>query len=287
MARVPVVEGNSVRTEALPSAQINTAAPAEAFGMGQARQLQQLGQGASDLGVGLFRAQQEANQSRVDDALNQLRETELDLAYNPEQGYTNLKGVQALQRPDNKPLSDDYFDKRRTQTDQIESGLSNDMQKQAFRQRATDRLTQFRGNLMNYEGQENRNYELSVASGTISTASREIAAFYNDPERIAGAVGSIQAAAVKDGRLRGLSAEQIENNSRKLVSGAHLGASCRCHQLQHLQNRSELRGATADWQPIRIRGDGLWRTIHRQQYCSRFSAGAPIAQESICSRTNN
>lgn len=224
MALVPVVEGNSVRTEALPSAQINTAAPAEAFGMGQARQMQQLGQGASDLGVGLFRAQQEANQSRVDDALNQLRETELDLTYNPEQGYTQLKGVQALQRPDNKPLSDEYFDKMRMQSDQIESGLSNDMQKQAFRQRATDRLTQFRGNLMNYEGQENRNYELSVASGTISTASREIAAFYNDPERIAGAVGSIQAAAVKDGRLRGLSAEQIENNSRKLVSGAHLGA---------------------------------------------------------------
>lgn len=224
MARIPAVEGPSVRTEALPNGQMNVAAPEGAFGATQARQMQQLGQGLGHLAAGMQRAQEEANLSRVDDALNQLRETELDLTYNQEQGYTNLKGVQALQRPNGKPLSDEYFEKIRLQSEQIETGLSNDYQKEAFRQRAQERLTQFRGNLMNYEGQENRSYEMSVAQGTVSTASREIAAFYNDPVRIKDAVGSIQAAAVKDGRLRGLSAEQIDNNSRKLVSGAHLGA---------------------------------------------------------------
>lgn len=224
MARVPITEGNNVATQALPSAQVNVATPADAFGAAGARQASQLAQGFGNLGAGMMRAQADANQSRVDDALNQLRESELDLTYNPEQGYTNLKGVQALQRPDNKPLSDEYFEKFNARSGELESSLSNDQQKAAFRQRANDRLTMFRGNLMNYEGQENRSYQLSVAQGTVATASREVAAFYNDPVRINEAVGSIQAAAVKDGRLRGLSAEQIENNTRKLVSSAHMGA---------------------------------------------------------------
>lgn len=224
MARVPVIEGNSVATQALPGAQLSVATPAGAFGATGARQASQLGQSLGHLGAGLQRAEDEANQSRVDDALNQLRESELDLTYSKEQGYTQLKGAQALQRPDGKPLSDEYYEKMNTRAGDIESSLSNDKQKAAFRARSNERLTQFRGNLMNYEGQENRNYEVSVAQGTISSASREVAAFYNDPTRINNAIGSIQAAAVKDGRLRGLSAEQIDNNSRKLVSNAHLGA---------------------------------------------------------------
>jgi soluble lytic murein transglycosylase len=164
------------------------------------------------IAAGMQRAQDDANQSRVDDALNQLRETELDLTYGKDEGYTYLKGVQALQRPDGKPLSDEYLEKIKTRANDIESSLSNDKQKAAFRVRSNERLTQFRGNLMNYEGQENRNYEVSVAQGTIASAQREVAAFYNDPNRINEAIGSIQAAAVKDGRLRGLSAEQIDVN---------------------------------------------------------------------------
>jgi hypothetical protein len=224
VARVPVYDGPQVATQALPGPNVTTAAPAGAFGATGARQAGELAQGLGRIAAGMQRAQDDANQSRVDDALNQLRETELDLTYGKDEGYTYLKGVQALQRPDGKPLSDEYLEKIKTRANDIESSLSNDKQKAAFRVRSNERLTQFRGNLMNYEGQENRNYEVSVAQGTIASAQREVAAFYNDPNRINEAIGSIQAAAVKDGRLRGLSAEQIDVNSRMLVSRAHLGA---------------------------------------------------------------
>ena len=89
--------------------------------------------------------------------------------------------MQALQRPDNKPLSDEYYERLHARTNELAQNLGNEAQRQLFQQRAGERLTQFRGNLMNYEGQENTNYQLSVASGTVATASREMAAFYNDP----------------------------------------------------------------------------------------------------------
>lgn len=224
MARVPVVDGPQVRTQALPGARVQIATPDDAFGAVQARELGQLSQGLGQVASAFERAQQEANQSRVDDALNQLREAELDLTYSEQNGYTRLKGVQALQRPDNKPLSDEYYERLNARTGELAQGLGNEAQRQLFQQRAGERLAQFRGNLMNYEGQENTNYQLSVAGGTITTASREMAAFYNDPARIDQSVMSIRAAATKDGRLRGLSAVQIEDRAIKLVSAAHLGA---------------------------------------------------------------
>lgn len=221
MARVPLVEGPQLRTEALPGVRQSIATPADAFGGVQAERVQQLGN------LGMKVAQQfrdDADQSRIDDALNQLRERELDYTYGEKDGYTRLKGVQALQRDSKKPLSDEYSERFGTDIDGIEQSLGNERQRALFRQRANERLTQFRGNLMNYEAQENQSYQLSVAEGTINTATREIAAFYNDPGKIDEGVASIRAAAYKDGRLRGLAAEQVDVRATKLVSGAHLAA---------------------------------------------------------------
>lgn len=221
MARVPLVEGPQLRTEALPGVRQSIATPADAFGGVQAERVQQLGN------LGMKVAQQfrdDADQSRIDDALNQLRERELDYTYGEKDGYTRLKGVQALQRESKKPLSDEYSERFGTDIDGIEQSLGNERQRALFRQRANERLTQFRGNLMGYEAQENQTYQLSVAEGTINTATREIAAFYNDPAKIDEGVASIRAAAYKDGRLRGLAAEQIDARAIKAVSGAHLAA---------------------------------------------------------------
>ena len=221
MARVPLVEGPQVRTQALPGVRQQIATPQDAFGGVQAERLQQLG----DMGQKLaLHYRDEADQSRIDDALNQLRERELDYTYGEQDGYTRLKGVDALQRPSKKALSDEYTERYGLSIDEIEQSLGNDRQRALFRQRASERMTQFRGNLMNYEAQENQSYQLSVAEGTINTATREIAAFYNDPGKINEGVASIRAAAFKDGRLRGLAAEQVEARANKLVSGAHLAA---------------------------------------------------------------
>lgn len=224
MARVPVYSGPQVETAALPNARQQIATPDDAFGAVQNRQVGQLAKAANTAAQAFEQAQIEADQTRVDDALNQLRETELDLTFNPEQGYTNLKGVNALQRPDGKPLTEEYFGKLNGRRGEIAASLGNDRQRMAFERRASDRLTAFRGNLMNYEGDQFRNYQLSVAEGTVGTATQQIAQFYNDPGKINDGVLSIQSAVAKQGRIQGLSAEQIKLNSEKLVSAAHMGA---------------------------------------------------------------
>lgn len=224
MARVPVYSGPQVETAALPNARQQIATPDDAFGAVQNRQVGQLAKAANTAAQAFEQAQIEADQTRVDDALNQLRETELDLTFNPEQGYTNLKGVNALQRPDGKPLTEEYFGKLNGRRGEIAASLGNDRQRMAFERRASDRLTAFRGDLMNYEGDQFRNYQLSVAEGTVGTATQQIAQFYNDPGKINDGVLSIQSAVANQGRIQGLSAEQIRLNSEKLVSAAHAGA---------------------------------------------------------------
>lgn len=224
MARVPEYGLQKVNQAGPSGVGVQVDAPQDAFGAAQGRQAEALGQGLTNLSSGLQQAAHEANQSRVNDALNQLRETELDLTYGPDKGYTNLRGIDALQRPNNQSLSAEYGQQLQTRYDELRASLSNDQQRELFQQHAAPRLTTFRGNLMNYEGDQNHAYQLSVTEGTVATASKEIAAFYNDPNRIDAGVQSIRAAAYQNGKLRGLSAEEVKNNADKLVSGAHLGA---------------------------------------------------------------
>ena len=223
MARVPTYD-RQVTPDQLPGARVNVAMPEGAFGATQGRQLQQLGQGLGDLAAGIQKAQDEADMARVNDALNQMIETELDLTYGETDGYTRLKGVQALQRPDNRPLSDEYTERLQTRKAEIDSTLGNERQRRAFQERAQERLTRFRGNLMNYEGQENKEYQVSVAQGSAALAAREVSAYYNDPLRVTDATSRLRAAVVSEGRLKGRSAVEIKAEADMKVSAAHLGA---------------------------------------------------------------
>jgi soluble lytic murein transglycosylase len=223
MARVPVYD-REVTPGNLPNARVNVAMPDGAFGATQARQMQQLGDGMGRLAQGMRLAQEEADTARVNDALNQLLESELDLTYSETDGYTRLKGVQALQRPNNRALSDEYAERLQTRSAEIMGALGNDRQRQLFQERANQRLAQFRGNLMNYEGRENQDYQISVAQGSAMLASREIASFYNDPLRVSDAAERIRSAVVTEGRLRGKAAVEIQAEADVKVSAAHLGA---------------------------------------------------------------
>lgn len=223
MARVPTYD-QQVTPNQLPGARVSVATPDGAFGIRQGQQLQQLGQGLGQLAVGMQRAQDEADTARVNDALNQLIETELDLTYGETDGYTRLKGVNALQRPDNRPLSEEYTERLQSRSDEVLGSLGNARQRQLFQQRAQERLTQFRGNLMNYEGRENQDYQISVAQGSAALAAREVSAYYNDPLRVTDATDRIRAAVMSEGRLKGRAAVEIQAEADIKVSAAHLGA---------------------------------------------------------------
>lgn len=228
MPRVPTYDGFQVAPNTLPQAGRNPlqySAPQTNVAAQQARQAgQALSQAGGQIGQVALQIQEQANQLRVDEALNKIKEETLRLTHDQEVGYQNIKGVNALERPDGKPLSDEYSEMLTRRVSEIEGGLGNSAQKEMFARAARDVVTSFRGQIMRHEAKEYEAYALSVSEGVQATALNEIALFWNDPETIEKAVRRIQAHTYQQAQLLGKSAEWQEARVRQMTSKAHAQA---------------------------------------------------------------
>ena len=166
-------------------------------------------------------ALKQANQLRVDDALNKALEAEMRLAYDKDAGYTNQRGISALERASGKPLADEYDEEFGKAVESVGAGLSNDYQRQAFGQAIAKRRAAFRAGAMKHEADEFRTYTLSVREGTVATRMQQIGLNYANPEVIDEAITSIRAATYDAAKLQGKSAEWADAQARKMVSNAH------------------------------------------------------------------
>ena len=165
--------------------------------------------------------QAQANQLRFDDAINQVKEEQLRLTYDKDAGYSSLKGINALQRPDGKPLKAEYGDLLKKRIGEIGASLGNDAQKAAFDKASANILTGFVGQVDAHESSEFKIYGLSVSEGVQATAKRDIALNWSKPEAIDAAVERIRAEAYRQGQLLGKSAEWQEAAARKMTSDGH------------------------------------------------------------------
>lgn len=165
--------------------------------------------------------QAQANQLRFDDAINQVKEEQLRLTYDKDAGYSSLKGINALQRPDGKPLKAEYGDLLKKRIGEIGASLGNDAQKAAFDKASANILTGFVGQVDAHESSEFKTYGLSVSEGVQATAKRDIALNWSKPEAIDAAVERIRAEAYRQGQLLGKSAEWQEAAARKMTSDGH------------------------------------------------------------------
>ncbi len=227
MARVPTYDSPQVQPQALPGARIEEA-PVGLAGDIAARRGAQIQQGANQLIDTGHKIQmdlmEQANQLRVDDAVNQAKEQALKLTFDKDAGFTNLKGQAALQRPNGQSLGEEYGGNLQTSFSDIAAGLGNDRQRQLFQQRTQPVMQQFQGQLMQHENQEFKNYSLSVDEGIQKNQLNTIGLNYNNPAIIDDSVKSIQASVYRQARTLGKSAEWAEAQSRALTSNAHLVA---------------------------------------------------------------
>lgn len=165
--------------------------------------------------------QTEANQLRVDDAVNQAKEAAMRMTYDKQAGFMSQTGLAALQRSSGKPLADEYSDNLRDQLSQISDGLGNDQQKMLFKMRSNDLLTSFRTQAIQHEASQFKEYALSVREGTIRNSMNSIGLNYNNPEMINQSISSIKAAVYSQAQILGKSAEWTEAQTRKFTSDAH------------------------------------------------------------------
>ena len=221
MPRVPTYDNFQQMPAQFRPVEMQAAMPradpgAQAASFGQAAQ--RAGAVAMDMEL---EALKQANQLRVDDALNKALEAEMRLAYDKDAGYTNQRGISALERASGKPLADEYDEEFGKAIESIGAGLGNDYQRQVFGQAIAKRRAQFRAGAMKHEADEFRTYTLSVREGTIATRMQQIGLNYNNPEVIDEAITSIRAATYDAAKLQGKSAEWADAQARKMASNAH------------------------------------------------------------------
>lgn len=167
--------------------------------------------------------QQQANQVRLDDALNKTRQQMLDLQYNPQSGYLNLKGDQALTRPDGVSLTQEYGDKLNESITDISANLGNDAQRRAYQIQADALKTQFQAGVQQHQLGEYREYALSTQTGTMKLGVDGAKLNWNNPDMIKQNLESVRGAVYRSGSLQGLSANEITANMQQVVSATHSG----------------------------------------------------------------
>jgi len=187
-------------------------APAQLEAMGQS--VQRAGAAAGAIYTDVL---QRANQARVDEQLNKLKEAQLDATFG-ENGYSRLKGRDALFRPNGKSLTDEYGSAFDATRDGLASELTNDAQREAFARSANGMSLQFRGQVDQHSEQQFGVYNQSVLEGTLTNRTREIA-LSNDPEVINNAILSTRSAVFELGKLTGRnSGEQIDADTRAALT---------------------------------------------------------------------
>lgn len=221
MPIVPRQDGPSVGPNTLPQARFDapnmpdvTGAQMRQFGQG----MEQAGHAAANIATDM---QQQANELRVTDALNKAKEASLRLTYDKDAGFTNLRGINALERPDGKPLAQEYGDALQKHLDDIAGALGNEEQKQLFAKHVGGVKTAFTGQVVQHEANEFKTYGLSVSEGVMSTAIQDISLNWRDPEAVDKSVTRIKAETYRQAQLLGKSAEWQEAQARKLSSTGH------------------------------------------------------------------
>lgn len=228
MPRVPIQTAPRVQSATLPGArQSSSLSPALAGGIA-ADQQQQIGRAAMGLGSDIARIQideqNRANQVRVNDAMNKAVQAKLKLTYDPQAGYSSLRGESALNRPDGKSLDEEYGEQFDQHIASIADSLGNDAQKQAFREQAAQLGVQFRGGLQQHVAREYGEYQVGVQQGTVKTAQQQMGFAWEDPAALTQSVEAIKAATYEEGRLRGWSGQQIEAATVEQLSRGHTAA---------------------------------------------------------------
>ena len=222
MARVPTYDSPQVAPGgAVPQGRLAMPEMSDAPG----QQLQALGGAMQKFGgsVGRIAAemQAEADEVRVTDALNKVKEQALTLQHDRDVGYLSVKGRDAFERADGKSLESVYGEQLGNTISDLAGGLANDRQRAAFARAAGSIAVNFRGGVQEHERREYIGYQASVSEGVISTAQRDIALNWGNPDAVQAAIQRTQGEVYRQAKLMGKSAEWQEATSRKLTSDAH------------------------------------------------------------------
>lgn len=151
---------------------------------GEGQGLRALGQaleaGADDILQAQRVEEERVNTLRAEEAFNRLRETQLDLTVGDKNGFSNLKGADAVTRPILQEWGKRFDDAERD----ISAGLANDTQRQKFKRRADVARLQFKEGVLRHMATESDTYAKQVYDGVVSTEQQNAVARWDSPNDV-------------------------------------------------------------------------------------------------------
>lgn len=217
MPRVPVYNQQQVAPRAMPLPMQSGISPTVPDGT------QALARGLGQVAEVFAREQAYADELRVEDAVNQLRERQLDLTLGQQNGFTNVKGRNVLPGPDGQGLSQRYTQQFEDVARELEGTLANDAQKALFRRYAARSGIEFRSALMRHENAEIENWRKSVLDGVVAVESDNAAKNWNNPEAINLSRSRIDLNLARLREAEGIPADQLEKLRGEAMTRLHMG----------------------------------------------------------------
>ena len=209
---------NQLPTPTMRSGEVQDTASRQITAAGQG--LQRAGQ---DLTKHVLELQQEVNDTMLMGRLNLIKEHAIELEHNQQTGFRMLKGDQALTRPDNMALEDEYGNALQKFIDQQGEGLAPAVLSR-YREQAGNMVNGLRERAMVHRNGEYANYRAKQYEAIIGTASREIAINPGDEKVLEGAASRIGSTIERMAALAGHPPEWVEVTKRTAMSGALKGA---------------------------------------------------------------
>lgn len=205
-ARIPQIQMRRVAPEVVGAPRV---AQASVDASGLARGLSNL---AGDLADVHQREVQEANQTALLNADNQMGTWQNNALFNPENGAFTKKGSAALN------ISQTVLGEFDKQQQAIYDTLANEQQRQMFRQSSLQRRSSLEAKLGSYEFGEQQQYKDDVDKSSIQLAMDSAALNYNDPEAVAQNRAKMDAVLQLRGARNGWSPEEMQAQRQRMNS---------------------------------------------------------------------
>lgn len=219
MPNVPIYSTSTVAPTGLPDFRQRAPEFKDPNGM----QLRTVGEGMANLGGDLTKVmiaeQEEANKLRVQDAMNTLIRQRTDLRAQASQ----LRGRDALERPDGMSLPDEFGKKFDEISEKLATSLGNDAQRRVFAQQAGQAGLVLRDSLSSYMLEQQRVFRDDTDKATIRTAVGQAVALWNDPTVRDESINAIRTAVESQAAANGWDSKTREAALVDAMSPMHAG----------------------------------------------------------------
>ena len=145
--------------------------------------------------------QSELDQVRAKDLITQLEEKRLDLRYNKDSGYQTVVGINALERPDGKSLTDEVSANFKETYDAIRLKAGNPRQRAALDAYFQDASAKLRSDVGSWEFKQAQVYQVDQAQAQFRLGMTQ--ALSDDPELQASGEAVVRDAALTVARISG------------------------------------------------------------------------------------